>query len=117
MVGLRGNSVDGEVEVVGCDAACDVGGEFRHAFYCLCGCCMLEDDAEVGEVGSEFAQVGEEVLLGVEDGDVLGSARLPRARNYLLVVAWHFTVQVEHHVLLLHSLEDRVVHSVVFNTG
>jgi len=32
---------------------------------------VLQDDAELGEVGSELTEVLEEVLLSVKDGDVL----------------------------------------------
>jgi hypothetical protein len=37
---------------------------------------VLEDDAELGEVGGELAEVLEEVLLSVEDRDVLLGQRV-----------------------------------------
>ena len=43
-------------------------------------------------------------------------ARASWSRTHLLVIAGDLAVEVEHHVLLLHRLEDGVVDTVVLDT-
>ena len=62
---------------------------------------MLENDAEIGEVRGEATKVGEKVLFGVEDRDVLvmiESARLclvvirMRLFVHLGMITWHLSM-------------------------
>lgn len=82
---------------------------------------VFEHDAELGKVGRELLQVGEEELLGVQDGDVLllnnQSRRNFQSMSHLRGVARHLAVQIQHHVRLLHGLEDGIVHAIVLNAA
>lgn len=71
VVGLRGNGVDSEVEVVRCDGARDVGGQVEHARDGSGRGGVFEDYAEGWKIEGEAAQVGQKVHFGVQDGDVL----------------------------------------------
>lgn len=120
---LAGNGVDGQFEVVGGDGACYVGGKRENSFDCF-GCRgVFENDTEVGERVSDLGQVSKEMFLGIEDGDVLKVSQvlgdlywsIVQRRTYLLVIAWHLSVKVQNHPLLLHRLENGVVDLIILN--
>lgn len=67
------------------------------------GAAMLEDDAQSREVAMQFQERGEEGLFGVQNRDV-------PARGA-------FAMEIQHHVLALHLLEDGVVRLVVEDAG
>jgi len=71
VVRLRRDGIDRQEEMVGGDSACYARGEGSDTGDGFGGGGVLEDDAEVREVGGEATEVGEEMFFGVEDGDVL----------------------------------------------
>lgn len=71
MEGLTWYCVYGEFEVVGCDGACDIGREGEYSIDCFGSGSVLEDDTQFGKGSCDLGQVGEEVLFGIQDRDVL----------------------------------------------
>lgn len=100
---ISGPRIDDDGQVVGGDGARDCGTTLFDSLDSRSGGAVLQDDAELGELGMELSQNGQEPLLRGQDRHVASGGAL--------------AVQVQNQSLTLHLSEDRVERRVVDHAG
>lgn len=95
--------VDDNGQVMGSDGTGDGGSAFLDSLDSRRGGAVLQDDAELGELGVQLSQDGQEPLF--------------RRQNRDIALGWGLAVEVQDQTLTLHLGEDRIEGSVVDDAG